>query len=715
MVCDPNSNTINISPGPPDLLPGLGLSLSPPQIPFPDVTIPEDIPEDLLALLEQIFANMPGGLFQPNLDTSGKNVLDALASLFNQLAPYLVLYKFFQALLNMILCLVDVFCAAIFGIPRALRRLFKTCLPDFLNLFPWLALIAMILALLLLLLALIDYLIATILGIIQEILRNLEILSNSVTKGDEESVLAAVNKIAYLLCLIESLFAILIAFQAILSVIEALTQISGRSVCGRGGSSQGDDPQCCPEELCPDFVAEQPDGFFGGAGTLIYHKQLNNDLSGLAALGITLELGPIREERWQFFDPAINKEFKFVDIITPILGNIFWPEGKSYAANASLTRVPYIADMTLTLNPVAFGHIGLGGNRVFQIKDCVVTNKPFVGVLLADDALDTSTLGFDTGTTLLEGGLVFEADGVTPVNVGGTQATLNTFITQPAVTIVPPIATEDGYQINNISYNLKINHDLLFSEMLITAGCIPSVAIESTVFNATNDVRPVIDKIGPLPNVGSMSGGAGLPSGAGAGGAGTGAIGCMETALAAFRQDVSVEGGAAFQAAVEACLGDLRDETITAYNNAMIAGPNQFTNSFELVPNLQFVKEAILVKVTLRDVGNNVISFNIPAESQDVIGNLITGEPTLGTLSPFIFDGYNTFISELTSTEEGLGSITIAFDGNIFSNILNRDDADVPTQVVENVQSYEFIGSTRVAGGDDPAIRRDAGDVARSE
>ena len=170
MVCNPADTNITIGPpGPSPQIPGLGLPFSIPKVPFGDLSLPAGIPEDLINLIETIFAMFPGGIkLQPNTDAMTKGIWDALASLFNQIAPFLGIYKFIQALLNMILCIIDVFCALMnpWSTLKAIRRLFKRCLPDFLSLFPWLALLIMILALILLLIALIEYIIQVIIAYI---------------------------------------------------------------------------------------------------------------------------------------------------------------------------------------------------------------------------------------------------------------------------------------------------------------------------------------------------------------------------------------------------------------------------------------------------------------------------------------------------------------------------------------------------------------------
>lgn len=703
MVCNPNDNTINISAGPPFPLPGLGIPFSPPQLPFPDFELPEGIPEDILDLIDQILANLPGGLLKPNPDNFMKDVLDAIASLLNQIAPYLALYRFFQALLNVILCIIDVLCALMnpFKLYRAIRKLFKRCLPDFLNLFPWLALIAMIIALLLLLLALIQYLIDRIRELIEQIIRNLEILVQGVQLDDEEATLAAIRKIAYLLCLIEQLFAILIAFQAILAIIEALLQTTGRSVCGRSGSTSGDDSECCGEDVCPNFIAEQPDGFEGVQGRLIYNKTLFNDLSGLRNLGINLELDPLREQRWQFLDLDSTKTFLFRDIITPIDDGIFWPDGISFELGSSLKKTPYILDMTLELDPAVFGHDDTGGSRPFVINDILVVEKPFIGVIRSNGVISSLNPGEATGTLLLEGGKVYEEDGTTPFLVGGGQATLNGFIFQPSSVVTTPILFDDGYIIDNIEYNLRINHQALIGYSLITLGCPPEIAVESELFNSTQDVSSVFDKIGALPNVGTLS-----PK--------AGAVGCLDAALTNFRNNISPESAAVFQASVETCLNDLRDETLETYKKAVCAGTDPFKTDYTLTPDIQFVAEPIIVSIELKDIGGNIISGNVPSDVEDEIAAKLSAEVTFGKISDFSFDGYQAFVAEITAEEEGSGQITVSFDGNILSLIINRDDDDIATEIIENVKSYQFVGVLVKAADDLEGVRRDESDVARS-
>ena len=677
MVCDPNDNTLNPFVIPPPQFPGFGLPFCAPQIPFPDFTLPAGIPEDLLNLIKSLIARIPGGPFFGNITNFTKDVMDVIASLLNQIAPYLGLYRFLQALLNMIICIIEVFCSATnpFAMLRAIRRLFKTCLPDFLALFPWLALLAMIIALLLLLLALIDYLIAQILAIINDIIKDLIRLGEAIGFNNAEAQLAEARKIAQLLCLIEQLFAILVAFQAILAIIQALLQLAGKQVCAK--SSDG----CCPDDVCPPFIFNSPNGFSGISGEFVYQKELDNDAT-LLPPGIVLP--PIRTERWQFFDSS-SSPYKFADIITPIDEATFWPEGKSYQADTSLKKAPYTLDMTVTANPAAFNHPDpIGTERPFKIKNIIVTLRPTTSFT----NYTGSTTPESTGVIRLEGGLVYEEDGTTPFNISGTQATVNTFFHSDPGIGVP--ASDDGYYFFNASWTLNISHPVLVGENIITLGCDPSFQTEASLLNAT--LLPLTIDL-TLPDVGST-------------------LNCLTDSMARIRANVSAENLAIEQAVMQACLNNLKDQTLAAYKSAIDQGSNQYNSTITLDTDIQFVSKPIRVSVVLNDTGNNTISANMPSSVQAEVAAKLVGLPTLGQMSAFVYDGYQAFDSQLTSKAAGDGSLTVTFNGNVLSTIINRDDPDATTSIIPNVKTYTFVGIP-VSATEGGIPRRDETDVAR--
>ncbi|MFA5758004.1 MAG: hypothetical protein WC942_01305, partial [Clostridia bacterium] len=463
MVCDPSKNNINIGPiGPSPFLPGMGSPFSVPKIPFPDNVIPDNIPEDIIDLIDKFFALFPAGIkFIPNPDAFFKSVWDALASLFNQLAPFLGFYKFIQALLNIIMCIIDVLCALFKpkATMKAVKRLFKQCLPDFLSLFPWFALLIMILALILLLIALIQYIIEVIIAYIKQIVENLQVLYRGFQLNDEDAILAAVNKISYLLCMIEQLFAILLAIGALIAIVEPLMGLFGRRVCARGSSD------CCTEDFCPDFIVNGPDGHFSTSGHLIYQNPIPATIPLDPAFDFlrNISLPKQRDERWQFVDdnPGI---FKFIDIITPSpeYEYIYWPEPDEYASNTHKNQVPYLLDLNLSVNPAQWGNPSDGyGLRPFIIRDVIVRKCPTISPIAWNNETNTS---INTGSLYLGGGTVWEEleDGYSQYFINGQPASLDTFLTKgiiPGKINIP--LTDDSYNILDIEYIFKYNYDVL--------------------------------------------------------------------------------------------------------------------------------------------------------------------------------------------------------------------------------------------------------------
>lgn len=702
MPCSPSDNTLNptVVPGIP--IPGFGLPFSPIQIPLPDFDLPTDLLEDLLDLLEKAKALFPGGLLKPNLDLGTKSILDAIAKILNMLAPFLAFYNFIMALLNMIVCIIEILCAIpnTFAVALKLKKLFTECLPPFLNLFPFLALIAMIIALLLLILALIEYIIRTIIAIIEAIIRNLLILANGLTLQDAESTLAAAQKIASLMCFIKNLLSILVAIAAILAIIQALAQFTGGAIC-----DDNDPDGCCAPDICPPFVKNSITGNNVPIGKLIYTKQIGIDTATIFSSipgfpsSLFANLPPVREERWQLADIDPSPQFPIISIVTPINGNIFWPDPLEFASDTQAKKAPYTVDMRFQFDPIVFNPSDGYGSRFFKISDAIVVRRPYLGVFTYNNSIDPA---INTGTLNIEGGLVFEDDD-TPYMIDGYQATLNTFIHQDASVASAPPSTDDSIVFTNVDFTWKPNHGALASYGLITVGCMPEVNIEKATQNAiiaaegtanVNTKLPqapagrVVPSTGVLPNV-------------------LGAQQCVTDALTIFSRDVSNAGAATFQAAMETCLGDLRDQTVAVICNAIIAAVSQFKSTMILDTDVQFTTRPIKLSVELRDGAGTLLSGDLPADCIGGLEDRLKGEVTFGEVSGFIYDGTQFFNALITSKEAGLGEVTVSFDNKIFNTII-VGTTDVPSSIEENILSYQFIDGTV-----ESPVRRDATDVAK--
>lgn len=718
MVCDPSQNNINVgSAGPPPSLPGLIPPFSVPKIPFPDLAIPEGIPEDIIDLIERLFALFPSGIkFVPNADALMKEVWDALASLFNQLAPFLAFYKFIQALLNIILCIIDVLCALInpWATVRAVKRLFKRCIPDFLSLFPWIALLIMILALILLLIALIEYLIAMILDYINQIIRNIKILLAAAQRYDEESVLAAVNKIAYLMCLIEQLFALLLAIAALIAIIRPLMSIGGRSVCSRSRTSDGESDSCCIEDFCPDFIANGP--MTSSTGRLIYHSQIVANIPSDPSFDFlrNIPLQPQREERWQFIDTNPGDD-KFLDIITPSpeYGFTYWPESEEYNSNSNTVRVPYLLDINFYMNPKNYGNPSdTQGTRWFGVTDIIVKSEPTTYPISWNNG--TEQTNPISGCLNLVGGLAWVHNGTEfePYYINGERATLETLLTvdDSSKTEIP--TNDDTVNFLNVNYVFRYNYEVLADKKLTTVMCQPDLDAESAVLNAEfADHRDILAKVGDLPNIGTLD--ADRRDG-------TGTLGELARALTKFREDLNEDSANVFAQEATASLNSLRNDSVDFYKRGVTAAADRFVSDFSIDPSLQFVEVPIVVTVQLKDKTGTVLGTNVSAEIGAEIASTIIATPTLGTVTSFEYDGVDSFTASLESKVAGTGEITASVSGEVISEVINRDNDDAQSEIIDKTLTYEFIdrtssiyGSDRVDRGAEHKDRFDHTDISK--
>ncbi len=155
-------------------------------------------------------------------------------------------------------------------------------------------------------------------------------------------------------------------------------------------------------------------------------------------------------------------------------------------------------------------------------------------------------------------------------------------------------------------------------------------------------------------------------------------------------------------------------ETTKAYSDGVTAGFSPYTSSYTLTPDVQFTGSPIKVAVTLKDPNSTAISFNMPADIASVFAARLYADITFGKITSFVYDGYSQFIADITSNINGSGAITVYFDNKVVSSIINRDNNDVSTAIIENVQTYSFIGSLAKDNAQ-VEVRRDDGDVSRDE
>jgi len=711
MVCSANDSSITQQNPPPlPSVPGFGIPVAPVNA-SPQFEIPPFL-DDLTSYVSQLGAFLPSGTFKPFPDSSMHTIYDALSNLLSQLAPYLSLYNLFTAVLKMFKCIIDILCAipSPFLVAEKLIVLFSQCLPDLLSIFPVFLLPRLIISLLILILALITYIIDEIFGLIEQIIHNIEVMQNGLQLNDATSLESAINKIAELLCTMQSIFAMFISLASVMAIIESLANLAGFLFC-----SDSDEDGCCDPSVCPSFLKNTPNGISAPRANLRYFKQIGFDSA--SALGLPPEIAaafsipPIRRETWQVWDTINNAEYKISDIITPLPPqfNIFYPDETTYSKDTPLKQAPYSADIRIFLNLEDFGlepsgYSPLDNQRYFRILNCIVVAKPYVGVLDFDGELDDSLA--TSGTLCIEGGLVYEDDGVTPfLLANGSQATLNTFIHQDGSSGTTIPISDDSIDFSTVELNWKPNVPALAGLNLTTVGCVPEVSIEKATLNSmltTEGIEAVSGKIPATPAGQAVPSTGVLPNI-------SGTLSCLNSALASFRTNVSTEGAADFTAQVTTCLTDLQNQTNSTLCSVLLASVSKFKTTFTLSPNLQFTTLPIKIIVDLKDATGTSLGIGLTSACIPLLENKLSADVSFGTVSKFTYDGSQYFVALINSDNLGGGSVTVSYDNNILS-VYSPSSATNPTpSITEQSLPYSFVASLT-----NSPVRRDATDVALS-
>jgi hypothetical protein len=710
MPCDPSAVSFPIPPPP------TAGSLGSFVLPVPNISpFPAGFPEDLLDLLGKLQLLIPPGPIKPALNLNfGKDVFDAIMKLLDQFFPFLMMYKFFLPVLDLIICIIEVLCALMnpFKLISALNRLFTQCIPEFLNLFPQFALIIMIISLLLLLLALIEYLIAQILLFIEAIIRNINALVKAFQTSNANGVLAIAQKLGTVLCTFQNLFVLLSVFDIIIQVIkDILKLLFSIPPCESGGN--GSTNGCCSPDVCPTIV-QSP--YTNTAGTLQYLNAVSIPTATINPFVPGSFFGvDVRTETWQLFDVNQTIAQAFSNIIdgydvspTIVPTPIFFPTDAVYTATTAPQQAAYTINLRLLYNPINWGRTGTA--RYVQFNNCIVlaattrnleiynnTTVPInTGVLYIAGGLGYE----DDGTTILTG---FAPDGVTPISA---QATLNNFLHIPTeVSATPVLLPTDGYVFQTMQYTFTPNLPVLLQKNLVTLGCEPTVAFNRAFVNNVS-FGDIAIKTLDLTNLVNGKAGFTFPDPAAA-------QACLAAAVAALRSNLTLAGVAEFQATTNLCLSKLQNDTNSALGSTIGVGFSACQSNFTLNPVIQFTSQPITVTVNLNENTGLPLTTNLPATVASSIADQITSYITFGKVTNYSYDGYQTFTADITSPEPGLGNIMVAYNQNILCTNTLPSDGTPPSHTLQDLQ-YQFIYTPFSAipgSGEQP--RRDDGDAAR--
>lgn len=646
----------------------------------------DGFPEDLTYIFEKLEMLLPTGKLKPQLSSNyGKDNFDGILKLLDQFMPYLMLYKLFLPVLNLIVCIIEVLCAIPnpYKLIRAMKKLFTQCLPPFLALFPILAFIILLISLILLLLALIEYIVAKIIALILLILKNLKMLKKAALSADEKGILFILKKIGAVLCAFQNLMVLLAIFTVIIKTIKEILSLSFPiPPC--------DDSDCCTPEVCPQIVKNE---YTRSTGILRYlnNVQQKQEIPAIPPPFNTITFN-IRNESWQLYDTNQNIAQKFINItdaydVTPDLKKIFFPTDAVYTATTDPKQAAYTVDLELFYEPTLFNKSGLP--RKIIIKDCIILNPPDVLLNKYDNTNDT----ISTGVINLAGGKVYEENGTLIPNEN-----LNSFIHLPTSTIPTPL---DGYNFVDVKYTFKPNMPVLLSKNLVTLGCEPSLALDKAFVNGifSSDLALKAQQINniKLPDTEA-------------------AQECLMAALSGFRANISEEGAAEFQTTALLCLSKLKSDAMMALEDLIKIGYDPCKSDLNGTPNIQFTTKPIRVSVLLKDKNGALLTSNIPKETAENLALEIKGYPSFGNISQFKYDGYSSFLADLKSDKPGEGELLVSFNNNTFCRTyFPTTENETPRMELQRFR-YEFVygGTITIAEGDmsdGNAPRRDISDL----
>lgn len=702
MPCNVNDISVPIPEGlTGPSIPGFG---NPFAINTPNINpFPEGFPEDLLSILDTLQLLIPPGALKPSLNLNfGKDIFDAIMKLLDQFLPFLMMYKFFLPILNIIVCIIEVICAIPnpFKLSSAIIKLFTECIPAFLLLFPIFALIIMIISLLLLMLALIEYIISQILKFIETMLRNISMLISSFQEANANSVLSIAKKLGALLCIFQNLFVLLAIFSIIIQIIKDILGLAFAIPPCDDSNPDG----CCTSDVCPNIVKNP---YTRTTGTLQYLNGVGVQTTVVLPAPLNNLNYSIRNESWQLFDIDQNIAQKFMNIVDgydvpasadespPFFKPIFFPTDVVYSSTTSPKQAAYTIDLKMLYNPSSWGRDG--ELRYIVFKDCIVTHAPSLRLSLFDNSIENVS----NGVLLITGGRGYEEDGetvLTGFDVDGTtpitdQASLNNFIHKADVNTSDPVfLPTDGYAFSEIEYSFKPNLPTLLNKNLITTGCLPDVSLSKAFVNnaLAGDVVLKTQLFRDLLNSDSFPNPANTQQ-------------CLSTALSALRSNLTVEGVSEFQATATLCLQELKDNTLGSLSSLIGLGFDPCKSSFTVTPTIQFTSKPIEIKVTLNENNGIPLTSGIPSEVGNSLARKITAHVNFGEVSNFTYDGYQFFTANITSPDTGSGQVMISFDNNILcTNVLSP-----PSHTLQSMD-YQFV-YTPVVSGDQ--IRRDETDV----
>jgi hypothetical protein len=433
-------------------------------------------------LINKLACTCPAGaLIQPApLPSATINLGDIIADHARILSSFTSSYGMITSVIRMIACIIDVICALLnpFTVPGAVIRLFGTCLPDFILIFPQLAIPAIIICMIKIVLSIVEYVTETIIPIVDDIISNVEMLNDAFANDNEDAKTAIAFKIVSLFKIFADTTGILTAMIALWEMIKALLDLGVAVPCGgSGGSCDG-----CGDDQCPDTIKQ-------------------SSISGTDGVLIVLYGSDPFDFELRFFSSSKQSDFLVI--------RDFFPKGFDYSQIKDEDDLPYV--IGVDGNTYAVTGVDSGGTADLSPiqgefnSDGFISSLNLNGIPYLDPLstrFGTSTLTFNSSFTnrYIELQEVRQSESAAAANNGvwridtvydaynvllkRSEDTWDDFaILNPAPHLrwkMKPSTPSSG---GNKTFQVDINHGELLRHELIGIGCLPAVRTTIDGFN----------------------------------------------------------------------------------------------------------------------------------------------------------------------------------------------------------------------------------------
>lgn len=428
---------------------------------------------------------------------------DIIADHGRILSTFASAYSMVTVILKMIACIIDVLCCLTGPICTlfAMIRLFGTCLPDFILLFPQLALPAIIICAVKILIAMVEYILTVIIPLIADIIQNIQDLIDAITDNNRDAQNAVAFKLAALIKEIYSVLGILAVLNALWVMIQSLIDAGVTIPCSGGGGSCsdcGDEEDICPKTL-QSTTLEGTDGkmivLYGNNGysfdILFYSASKVNNLKEIRSFFPRgLDYSKIDEDEIPYkLNITNNNGSTNTYAMTSIASDGY--------ATLTETAPTYFSDGYLTSTDTSGLPLVNPLDVRFTTKTETFTFNPSLvsRYITIQDLSSFSAASNNNGTYLIQS--KYDSYNVILQRASGTWSTSG-----PTEHIRWYLNSSAPTQTSGLNFELEINHEELLRHNLIGVSCHPSlIATKEGLNNRFPDLNTTIP---PLPDLNGL-------------------------------------------------------------------------------------------------------------------------------------------------------------------------------------------------------------------